>query len=151
MNKATEELKKVLKRFQTMTTEEYDALYQEAESKLNQSAIECSYQKILELEKIDEVDAISYVFDELEDRMLVGEYTFTDEFMKNMDIEKYCVSVLIGVIVITKPFQEKLNNRVEFKKNVKEFVYKTYDKDEADAIWNGLDDESDRFMFIFGD
>lgn len=93
------------------------------------------YDKIIELQKTDRVTALSYMFNELENRMLDANYVFVDEFMRRIHIEKYCVSVLIGILTITLPFESQLAYRSYFLERVRKYVYDTHSKEEADKIF----------------
>jgi hypothetical protein len=78
---------------------------------------------------------LSYIFDELENRMIDGNYVFVDEFMRRIHIEKYCVSVLMGILTITLPFESQLAYRSYFLERVRKYVYDTHSKEEADEIF----------------
>lgn len=98
------------------------------------------FEKILELEKIDRVTALTFVFNTLEDKMLEGDYNFCDEFMDKIEIEKFNDSTLTGIIIIARPFRNKLKNLKNFILKVKELIYKNHSKEEADAIFLGLEE-----------
>jgi len=97
------------------------------------------FEKILELEKEDKVSALTYMFNELEDRMLKGNYIFAEEFMNRIWIEQFSISLLMGILTITLPFESKLYYRRFFLERVKKYVYKIHSKEEADAIWSGVE------------
>ena len=98
------------------------------------------FEEILKLEKIDRVTTLTFVFNTLEDKMLEGDYNFCDEFMEKIEIEKFSDSTLTGIIIISRPFRDKLTNLKNFILKVKELIYKNHSKEEADTIFLGLEE-----------
>ena len=97
------------------------------------------YLKILELQKEDRVSALTLLFDEIEDRLIDGKYDFCEEFMKNIQIEDFSVSVLVGVLIITRPFKDKLMNREDCSNRIRKYIYDNHDKEESDQIFQDID------------
>jgi hypothetical protein len=84
--------------------------------------------------------ALDYLFDKVDDQILLGNFEQVEEILKTTDIQTTHEDLLLGLLTITGHFScgHTFKNRDEFKDNVYAMFKERYGEEEAKQIMQGL-------------
>lgn len=96
--------------------------------------------KLIEMQEKESINKIlDYLFESLENKLLNNEFDVCNKFLETIDIYKYDINILIGILTITNPWKNRLIYRVNFFNRLTDLVYNNYPSSEAEEILSGLE------------
>jgi len=94
---------------------------------------------IIKIKSID--DILDYIFECFDELLFIDNNSnLANEILKNIEVNKYDIDILIGFLTSIYPYKNKLDYYNIFYKKIKKYLSMTYGKDEIKNILWGLKD-----------
>ena len=86
-----------------------------------------------------EDDALDFIYDSVEDKLVGGNFEVINSLCSSEDISSTGVQNLVGLLVITSPWKDRLSGRSNVFSIAYDLICKLYPEHERDVIIKGLE------------
>ena len=83
---------------------------------------------------------IDYVYDGLDDFLLVGRFDQVDQIFAEIDIVRLSPPLLLAMLIISKPWDGELKTRYSLGLDIKKYFIAMIGQERSDKLLNGLVD-----------
>ena len=88
----------------------------------------------MELSGISTDDILDFIFQEIDDIQIDGNFKEIDNIFDEININNMNDITLLGLLTVTYPHRNKYKNREKFRYNVKEFIRINNTAEEAEKL-----------------
>lgn len=101
----------------------------------------------ISISKDTQDNQLNYIYNNLDHLCIKKEFDIVDDILKNIDIKKYDILILLCILTAIFPYGNKVSYKITFFNKTKEHFSTEYDEDELNQLLHGLDKEYKPYNF----